>query len=154
MFNFIGLVAFFCPSLVLHLRRVKSNRNCLLPLFKHQSTNTESNFSKQPSVKTPKSKTTGRSESKTTPTTYKRIVTDYLSQTVSLAKSGSMLVDNRKVRVVFLLIFLIYNVINVAVIVRLARVYIPVTDALPEKSYLRRHLDLHTRYFKLGKKYF
>lgn len=39
LLNFFGQVAFYCPCLVIHLKRVKDNRNCLFFCYKYKTTN-------------------------------------------------------------------------------------------------------------------
>ena len=166
VFNFIGLVAFFCPCLVLHMHRVKANRNCLLPFLKHpahsasstsfsgKTTTTVTTSASPDLILTNNNNKSGEVRSQSTATAYKIALTNYLNKSSRhhhKSSHSSGLLKSRVLRYGFLILFLGYNVFNWLVIIYMGRANLPVLDALPKGSYLRKHLELHYEHFALGK---
>lgn len=144
MLNFIGLIGFFCPCLVIHLRRVKANRNCLLPLYRHYKNKTvKSDRSDDEPVKNGQA---ADDEIQPTTTGYRLAIGNYVRK----SRRSASLLRSPIVRVACLLIFAAYFIFNLVVIFHMGRANLPVMDPIPQQSYLRRHLEWHYKYFSLG----
>ncbi|RMZ98318.1 patched domain-containing [Brachionus plicatilis] len=160
--NFFGQTTFFCPCLVLYLRRVKQNRNCLLFCYKYDETENVEELGKFDIAPEPNTddvtididtenqlpRTDTQLELQTR---LKKIQSNKLLNTVYiLLFKKTSLFFGTKLKYLLLILFLTYLVFNLTFFSMHLRVEMPMGDLLPAQSYLKKHLDNHLAHFDLG----
>jgi hypothetical protein len=172
IFNFFGLITFYCPCLVLHLKRIKTNRNCLLFCYKHSfqidslhvQTANQANTSSsspasmdqppQPSEQLHKDKNVVIEQQATVKLSRFLLVRKVLSRVYKFYScvntSNVNYLKYKKLKMVFFTIFVAYFIFNFTITITRLKINFPMVDLLPKESYLTKHMHNHVNLFNLG----
>lgn len=150
--NLFGLVGFFCPCLFLYVKRVKSNRNCLLPCILHSSSEAKNAKNLSRYLNT--------NEQIAFNSNIQDIQDIQYMQDMSITtgndnhnNSDKPMCDYRKRTLVAFLImtvFAAYMVFNAVIVFHNFGASLPVMSAIPNGSYVKKHMQYHFDYFELG----
>lgn len=160
--NFFGQTTFFCPCLIIYLRRVKQNRNCLLFCYKHDESIIEEQLAKlniSPESNSGDLTIDLDTESQLTPTKtevelqtrLKKIQSNkFLRVVYKLLFKKTSLFFGTRLKYLLLILFFVYFVFNLVFFSMYLRVEMPMAEILPKQSYLKKHLENHVENFDLG----
>jgi hypothetical protein len=138
--SYFSQITFFSAFIVLHLKRVEQNQNCITFCIKHSSNNDSSaNFSakKQPINDNKIEASSGNRTTNRIKRFFKKINLFDL-----LFKS--------KLNYVLIVFFGIYFVCNLYVVSYRLRIDLPIEDLIPNESYLKKHSVNHNELYNLG----
>ena len=180
IFNFFGLVTFYCPCLVLHLKRIRTNGNCLLICYKHSfridsladpsaaepapnpvtassSIHTSHNIQNQnhnPRQETP---LLTNSESRPSSAASRFLLSSIKSAARRLHRIFSSFNTTNvnylrcvKLKWTLFALCMAYFLFNFVITITRLKIDFPLLDLLPKPSYLHAHMQNHVNLFKLG----
>ncbi len=137
MLDFIGQLTFYFPCLYLHLHRISQQRNCIFFCYKH----------KPDLVKQDVSFVDKRIKTKIEDDMFREN-----SDRIKVERKCTLLntLFNSKIKYIIFVIFIAYFIFNSVIFMKYYKPDIPITDLIPEKSYLRKHMVNHQQLFELG----
>jgi hypothetical protein len=164
--NFIGQMTFYCPLLVLNLRRTISYKHCLLMCIKHSKHKSKRNSTKEINQEQETQELNDRSCEQTSRKDEQLQSNEERKEKSSTNKSTSpkfklkklrdkkidlfSLIFESKFKYILLLIFLANLIFNLVVIIFKHRINIPVADIIPVESYLSKHMLNHQYLYNVG----
>lgn len=176
-FNLIGQLFFFTPCLILHMKRVNQNRNCIFVCLKHElkqpSADEIAGTQSQPVMLDESTDMLQHNFNKNNSSTI-TTTTVSVSSPVDL-KSNATITRNKhakhkkyllilyalwfkkldylfktKIKYLIFLLFLAYLVFNLTICCLYSKTNLPLGQLMPVESYLSRHLKIHNKYFEIG----
>ena len=165
--NFLGQILFYCPCLILHMKLITSNKNYFLcciykpqqlrqlndkpkelasspsPKLIKKQPSTESLLTEEKSVSQPNKPTTAPAPPQPTNTAFENFIEHFSAHKFNF-------VFNTKFKYLVLAVFVCYFFANIFVCAFNLKIDIPVTDLLPARSYLAKHMANHQNDFELG----
>lgn len=160
--NFFGQTTFFCPCLIIYLRRVKQNRNCLTFCYKPDESILEEQLGKLDRTREANSDDLAidiETVNQLRPTETEAELQTRLKKIQSkkflrliyvlLFKKTSLFFGTR-LKYLLLILFSVYFVFNLVFFSMHLRVEMPMAEIIPKQSYLKKHLESHLENFELG----
>ncbi len=155
-FNFLGQVFFYCPWLIVHLRKAAQNKtNLLCCLYRSDEFDIQNDSSNAPDENNnnadfiPESEDSPMNQNtdEIKKTTAKFNLNDLLD---NFSAYKFNLLHRSKFKYVILVLFGSYFISNAFVCGFKVNIDIPISELLPAKSYLAKHMTSHLRDFDLG----